>query len=168
MRIVIASGGALLASLAGPAVGQSVPIDSFSAPNDMRATVGISISLGSGRSQRAAEPKLDFRLQHHSYRADTTQPSRSFAWPSQDPVVRQMRLSWTLRRDSQFLLNSRPLSYGTRLNADGENSESEEREGRNTLQKIGLGAAIVGGVTVVALGVLIAPVLFDDECRNGC
>ena len=141
--------------MATSAFAQDIPGFERDAQRDVRASVGITIPFGGASRERAdMQPRFDVIVE--TGESDWQSQARNLDNPLTDSRrnVRQGRMSLTFEEEPRFLLNGESFSEPYVAHADGQDAEGaeeqgEERRGRNTLQKIGLGAAILGGVAVL-------------------
>lgn len=174
-----ALGGLVAIAIVSSASAQSIRGFEEEGRQETRATIGITIPFGGDRRSAESKPRVDLRLQA----AEIGSPSEFQLSPTNylpdRSNVRETTLSLTFEDNPRFLVNGQAAGMSHYAHADQESgdepvaddveSDEGEREGRTTLQKIGLGAAIAGGVVLVAGGIFIANVLhcngFDDESR---
>ncbi len=134
--------------------------------SEARVMVGFTIPFGGNRRAAQAKPRFDLTVERAERSRRANEASHLLPINLDRQNIRRATLSWTIEEQPSFMLNGQMLQSDYRIYADGE---SEDNRGeRSTGKKILRGAAVAGGLVVVAVGVGIALTLADCRSDDGC
>lgn len=150
IKSLFLAGGCVVGLVAQPLSAQSLSDWERTGRAEVRATASVTIPLGGGNRAEETAPRIDFAMQNDRFGGDDYNPMRFDVVPQVRRAQRQSVVSFTLDNHPKMLVNGQKVAtFGPTLTRDGD-GEVEGGDGISTGAAIGIGAAVVLVVVVLA------------------
>ncbi len=123
---------------------------------DIRSSINLTIPLGGERNTAMSKPQFNLSFQQHRLQQDSYNfvPSNiEVKSSSYNLQPRQARIGFTLDQHPQLMMNGKPYDL------------PEDTANASTLGKVGIGAAVIGGIVVIAFGALLIATAASDPAE---